>query len=652
MLHRARLTMILTLLALSVVSAEPDTSFFRAVHMGGNWGRNTFSVQNPPEDYFNYLDKIHANWVGISVAIHVEDSMDSTVEREYSGVGIPTFADEDLIHVIRAFKQHDINVYLTLAFEIREAELASHPVARWQLGDPKMHMEDPNIDLEYWPWAPEHPDHTHFIDTFFKTYTDQAVYFADICEREGVDMYSLGTETNRLFRTRTGGYWSNNFRDELRSMVDSVREAYSGILTYDMEYGALTDAGFFAMDSLWRDMDLDAIGISAYFPLADTMPDTVMSVEQLFRSWNSIFNDHLVPLRQNNPGKPIYFLEFGYVDAVGSPHMPSIREFENKFMEDADQNGLDDGEETQANIHEAFFQVNANYSTLVNGAFLWGNQMASDIDWANSFGQLRDFAIRGKLAENIVRNTYASYIRIPGIPDSLLVTLDIHDELFNADLSFGWLPQASDGMDAGLDILAPPLPPEGSFDARFYHREDELTHDIRSYPLDSTITWDLSYSVSTGNEPINIEWDMSILPEQGTFILQDTLGGSSVNINMKQHNRYRSEGSGPGYLQIIYDLNGTTTSRIKTVEAFDLKQNYPNPFNPITVIHYQLSTDSHVELAVYDISGKKIRTLVDNYQSAGYHRVNWDASAYPSGIYVYRLKAGIFSDTRKMILIK
>ena len=85
---------------------------------------------------------------------------------------------------------------------------------------------------------------------------------------------------------------------------------------------------------------------------------------------------------------------------------------------------------------------------------------------------------------------------------------------------------------------------------------------------------------------------------------------------------------------------------------FALEQNYPNPFNPTTAISYQLSDDSQVELTIYDLAGKKIKTLINEYQSAGYHTVNWTASIFPSGIYLYSLIAGDFIETKKMLFMK
>ena len=140
-------------------------------------------------------------------------------------------------------------MYLTLAFEAFEAERAARPVERWQLGDPGGDDGVPCCDTgilpENWPWRPDHPDHRRFVAEFWETYTQQAVHVAGIAEEEGVRLYSLGTETDRLFRTRSWDYFTNDFREELTSMVNEVSAVYSGLLTYDMHYQVLRNPGFY-----------------------------------------------------------------------------------------------------------------------------------------------------------------------------------------------------------------------------------------------------------------------------------------------------------------------------------------------------------------------------------------------------------------------
>jgi hypothetical protein len=86
--------------------------------------------------------------------------------------------------------------------------------------------------------------------------------------------------------------------------------------------------------------------------------------------------------------------------------------------------------------------------------------------------------------------------------------------------------------------------------------------------------------------------------------------------------------------------------------TFALRGNYPNPFNARTVISYELPTDAHVKLEIYNLFGQKVATLVDGQQEAGYRSVTWDASEVPSGVYFYKLSGGDFTETRRMMLVK
>jgi hypothetical protein len=87
-------------------------------------------------------------------------------------------------------------------------------------------------------------------------------------------------------------------------------------------------------------------------------------------------------------------------------------------------------------------------------------------------------------------------------------------------------------------------------------------------------------------------------------------------------------------------------------DRFALLQNYPNPFNATTVIRYNLPSESNVSIEIYDILGRKLQTLVDDKQPAGYHQAVWNANSRSSGIYFYRIQAGEHSETRKMLLIR
>lgn len=89
-----------------------------------------------------------------------------------------------------------------------------------------------------------------------------------------------------------------------------------------------------------------------------------------------------------------------------------------------------------------------------------------------------------------------------------------------------------------------------------------------------------------------------------------------------------------------------------TQSSFQLSQNYPNPFNPITTIEYTLPKDSNVSLTVYNLRGQEVTRLLNETQKAGFHSISWDASGLSSGIYLYKIRAGEFTEIKKMVLLK
>jgi 3-phytase len=87
-------------------------------------------------------------------------------------------------------------------------------------------------------------------------------------------------------------------------------------------------------------------------------------------------------------------------------------------------------------------------------------------------------------------------------------------------------------------------------------------------------------------------------------------------------------------------------------QKFELSQNYPNPFNPETKITYSLTESGNVKLTVYNLLGEQVAVLVNEFKEAGFHTINFNAENLLSGIYIYRINAEQFSDTKKMLLIK
>ena len=87
-------------------------------------------------------------------------------------------------------------------------------------------------------------------------------------------------------------------------------------------------------------------------------------------------------------------------------------------------------------------------------------------------------------------------------------------------------------------------------------------------------------------------------------------------------------------------------------KKYELSQNYPNPFNPVTNIQFDIPKEGFVTLKVYDILGREVRNIVNEFKQAGSYIVSFDGSALASGIYFYRLESGNFIQVKRMIILK
>ena len=106
----------------------------------------------------------------------------------------------------------------------------------------------------------------------------------------------------------------------------------------------------------------------------------------------------------------------------------------------------------------------------------------------------------------------------------------------------------------------------------------------------------------------------------------------------------------------VYDENSITSVKPfltqNRPDRFTLLQNYPNPFNPVTTIRYHLPLSGDVNLSIYNILGQKVATLISENQVAGSYNMQWDATAYSSGVYFYVMQAAGTVQTRKLMLLK
>jgi hypothetical protein len=160
---------------------------------------------------------------------------------------------------------------------------------------------------------------------------------------------------------------------------------------------------------------------------------------------------------------------------------------------------------------------------------------------------------------------------------------------------------------------------------------DELTHTSPKSPVSNVVTFEFTYTAPSSTGAVTL-----------------FANGNSVNLNGSSSGDMWN--FAPNKIITVNPVTDVNENSIAT--SFNLNQNYPNPFNPSTKISYSLKKGNHVSLTVFDVLGKEVITLVNQYQNPGTHFVEFNASAYMSGIYFYRIESGNFSAVRKMILNK
>ncbi|MDX1373026.1 MAG: T9SS type A sorting domain-containing protein, partial [Nitrososphaeraceae archaeon] len=111
---------------------------------------------------------------------------------------------------------------------------------------------------------------------------------------------------------------------------------------------------------------------------------------------------------------------------------------------------------------------------------------------------------------------------------------------------------------------------------------------------------------------------------------------------------YAQQVNSNGVIGVVTEVNEI----VDLPSSFYLSQNYPNPFNPVTNIKYFLSEGDHVKIKLYDMLGIEIKTLVNEFKNAGEHNLTLNASSLVSGVYCYRMQAGDFLQTKKLVLLK
>jgi hypothetical protein len=218
---------------------------------------------------------------------------------------------------------------------------------------------------------------------------------------------------------------------------------------------------------------------------------------------------------------------------------------------------------------------------------------------------------------------------------------------------------ATDGFDPNLDAVQPPNPPGPEYVSLFishpewnYPLGDKFTKDIRaSIPADEYKEWLLT--IESSESDLQLSWLLSNIPENYEVGLSTDSGNQFYDLRVVSAINISADTE--IIVRVGSQVLGIDDETIP--DKFALHQNYPNPFNPVTTLRYDLPENSLVNIIIYDLLGREVRTLINTTQDAGFKSVLWDATndygkPVSAGVYLYQIQAGEFVQTKKMVLLK
>jgi len=170
-----------------------------------------------------------------------------------------------------------------------------------------------------------------------------------------------------------------------------------------------------------------------------------------------------------------------------------------------------------------------------------------------------------------------------------------------------------------------------------------------------TYTYVQALAVSGTNLFAGTDAGVFLSTNNGTSWKEASTGLTNTYVNalaVSGMNLFAGTWSGGVWRRPLSEMTSVERTPSSIPRAFVLEQNYPNPFNPSTTIKFELPKASLVSLSVYDILGREVSVLVNERRDAGVYEVKFDGSALASGVYFYRLQAGDYVASRKMLIVK
>lgn len=285
-----------------------------------------------------------------------------------------------------------------------------------------------------------------------------------------------------------------------------------------------------------------------------------------------------------------------------------------------------------------------------NGGEVWEYSQIHNITWSSTSVSLlkleyrtHDSATWNMIADSVVADSGRYAWIIPNDPTS-------QARVKITDLAAGSLVDSSDNVFSIVAANLVVMP--NSLDFGNVPTNQRLADTVR---IENTGTADLVISQIVSDS-------LGFVPSRGSMVLSpgtsDTLTVLFAPMEVRSYTAHLRLTNNSAASPVVVSLTGVGTNPVgvrredQLPATYYLTQNYPNPFNPSTVIAFGLPKDSYLTLKVYNALGQEVAVLVNSYVPAGRHQVQFDASGLPSGLYFYRVNAGEFVETRRMMLVK
>ena len=351
----------------------------------------------------------------------------------------------------------------------------------------------------------------------------------------------------------------------------------------------------------------------------------------------------------------------------------------NPFVSTIDADQLFSDNSNYTAVVYVYDDANSQYNTWNGSTGDLSNGLISPYQgfWIQSGGSGTSFSFTADSKSTSIGTFYRTMSDSSGS-----VAFQLSSGSYNTTAYLSFNIDALAGIDNADAYKLLPLGANDHLTSMFYVAEVALNTSNLPYDITNPMTADMdvmlltaandSFYTNTGD--VSMSWDIGSMPDDMTIHLLDQITLDTVDIRavgsytfaLVEKGGFSATGStspalypriGQNRFKVLVNSITVSVDEELLPIQYALHQNYPNPFNPTTTLRYDIPNNSHVTITIYDMLGRQVRKLINQTQDAGFKSVIWNATndfgkPVSAGVYLYKIQAGEFVQTRKMVLLK